>query len=61
MKWLNKMKKWFQAEEIIEIEEIIIDEPLDEETLRKMDFWDWSYRKSLVVRDSLLELIQISS
>ncbi|WP_342602575.1 DNA translocase FtsK [Peribacillus sp. FSL E2-0159] len=38
MKWLNKMKKWFQAEEIIEIEEIIIDEPLDEETLRKMDF-----------------------
>jgi S-DNA-T family DNA segregation ATPase FtsK/SpoIIIE len=32
------MKKWFQAEEIIEIEEIIIDEPLDEETLRKMDF-----------------------
>uniref|UniRef100_UPI00403F82DE DNA translocase FtsK n=1 Tax=Peribacillus sp. FSL E2-0218 TaxID=2921364 RepID=UPI00403F82DE len=38
MKWLNKMKKWFQAEEIIEIEEIIIDEPLDEETLRNMDF-----------------------
>jgi len=38
LKWLNKMKKWFQAEEIIEIEEIIIDEPLDEETLRKMDF-----------------------
>ncbi|MET1180202.1 DNA translocase FtsK [Peribacillus simplex] len=38
MKWLNKMKKWFQAEEIIEIEEIIIDEPLDEETLKKMDF-----------------------
>ncbi|AOH56136.1 hypothetical protein ABE28_017370 [Peribacillus muralis] len=32
------MKKWFQAEEIIEIEEIIIDEPLDEETLRNMDF-----------------------
>ncbi|MGE7877475.1 DNA translocase FtsK [Peribacillus muralis] len=38
MKWLNKVKKWFQAEEIIEIEEIIIDEPLDEETLRNMDF-----------------------
>ncbi|MEK4537836.1 DNA translocase FtsK [Peribacillus sp. FSL K6-1552] len=38
MKWLNKMKKWFQAEEIIEIEEIIIDEPLDEETLKNMDF-----------------------
>lgn len=32
------MKKWFQAEEIIEIEEIIIDEPLDEETLKNMDF-----------------------
>ncbi|MGG4265364.1 DNA translocase FtsK [Peribacillus simplex] len=32
------MKKWFQAEEIIEIEEIIIDEPLDEDTLRNMDF-----------------------
>ncbi|MGE7765109.1 DNA translocase FtsK [Peribacillus sp. NPDC096540] len=38
MKWLNKMKKWFQAEEIIEIEEIIIDEPIDEETLKNMDF-----------------------
>ncbi|MFJ7744411.1 DNA translocase FtsK [Peribacillus sp. NPDC097295] len=38
MKWLNKMKKWFQAEEIIEIEEIIIDEPIDEETLKTMDF-----------------------
>ncbi|MGE7604633.1 DNA translocase FtsK [Peribacillus sp. NPDC097675] len=32
------MKKWFQAEEIIEIEEIIIDEPIDEETLKSMDF-----------------------
>ncbi|MGM9955257.1 MAG: DNA translocase FtsK [Peribacillus sp.] len=32
------MKKWFQAEEIIEIEEIIIDEPIDKETLKKMDF-----------------------
>ena len=38
MKWLNKMKKCFQAEEIIEIEEIIIDEPIDKETLKKMDF-----------------------
>ena len=38
MKWLNKMKKWFQAEEIIEIEEIIIDEPIDKDTLKKMDF-----------------------
>ncbi|MFD0051106.1 DNA translocase FtsK [Actinomycetes bacterium NPDC127524] len=39
MKWLNKIKNWFQdEEEIIEIEEIIIDEPIDEEKLKAMDF-----------------------
>ncbi|MFJ7974551.1 DNA translocase FtsK [Peribacillus sp. NPDC096379] len=37
MKWLKKIKKWFQDEEIIEIEEIMIDEEIDKETLKKMD------------------------
>ncbi len=37
LKWLKKIKKWFQDEEIIEIEEIMIDEEIDKETLKKMD------------------------
>lgn len=36
LKWLKKLKSWFQAEEeIIEIEEIIVDETIDEEELKK--------------------------
>lgn len=39
MKWLNTFKKWFQTEEeIIEIEEIIIDEPLEPKELVDLDF-----------------------
>ncbi|WP_409302236.1 DNA translocase FtsK [Peribacillus sp. SCS-155] len=39
MKWFKKIKKWFQAEEeIIEIEEIIVDEPVDIEELKTVDF-----------------------
>lgn len=37
LKWLKKIKKWFQDEEIIEIEEIMIDEEIDKETLKTMD------------------------
>lgn len=37
MKWFRKIKKWFQDEEIIEIEEIILDEPIDKEKLKKID------------------------
>lgn len=39
LKWLNTFKKWFQTEEeIIEIEEIIIDEPLEPKELVDLDF-----------------------
>ena len=39
MKWLDKMKKWFQTEEeIIEVEEIIIDDSIEPEQLKKLDF-----------------------
>lgn len=37
LKWLKKIKKWFQDEEIIEIEEIMLDEEIDKDTLKKMD------------------------
>lgn len=37
LKWLKKIKKWFQDEEIIEIEEIMIDEEIDKEILKTMD------------------------
>lgn len=37
MKWFKRIKKWFQDEEIIEIEEIIVDEPIDKEKLKKID------------------------
>ncbi|PLS14875.1 DNA translocase FtsK [Bacillus sp. M6-12] len=37
MKWFNKIKQWFQEEEIIEIEEIIIDESNEETITRKLD------------------------
>ncbi|WP_419881971.1 DNA translocase FtsK [Peribacillus sp. B-H-3] len=48
MKWLNKIKNWFQdEEEIIEIEEIIIDEPIDEEKLKTMDFSAYQEEQNL--------------
>ncbi|WP_346417332.1 DNA translocase FtsK [Bacillus sp. MUM 13] len=48
LKWLNKIKNWFQdEEEIIEIEEIIIDEPIDEEKLKTMDFSAYQEEQNL--------------
>lgn len=37
LKWYKKMRNWFRDEEIIEIEEIILDEPIDKEKLKSMD------------------------
>ncbi|KMY51295.1 DNA translocase FtsK [Peribacillus loiseleuriae] len=49
MKWLKKIKKWFQDEEIIEIEEIMIDEEIDKETLKTMDLTQLKKVKELSV------------
>ena len=36
LNWFKKVKNWLQGEEIIEIEEVILEDPIDHKEIQKL-------------------------